>query len=110
MNDTTSNKVITTDSTGRTITIRKLTALDRMRVFELAGPELSENRQWLVFALSAASVTDINGQPEAFPSSKRKIENMISILGDAGLDAIGEAWGKNFTVGESAELADVRPL
>jgi len=105
-----SNKATVTDMLGRTIAIRKLTALDRMRLFEVIGPELTENQLWLGYALSAASVTSIDGQLWAFPSNKRGVETMVGILGDEGLDAIAKGYAANFTIGESAELADVRPL
>jgi hypothetical protein len=104
------NKAIITDSEGRAITIQKLSAIHRMRIFEAIGGELSQNALWLGYALSAASVTNIDGNAEAFPTTKRQMETMVSVLGDAGLDAIAKGYVENFSAGESGELDDIRPL
>ena len=54
MSDT-PTKVTVTDSTGRTITIRKLTALDRMRLFEvIPAPTLLITNNGSVLAFLAA--------------------------------------------------------
>jgi hypothetical protein len=102
------NKVVITDSTGRTLTIRKLNAFDRMKLFQAAGAELSENSAWIAYALCAGSVTAVNGAPESFPTSQRAIENMVKFLGDEGITAVSKAYKENFTVGESGDLEEIK--
>jgi hypothetical protein len=102
------NKVVVTDSKGRTLTIKKLNALDRMKLFQSAGAELSENSAWIAYALCAASVVAIDARPESFPHSQRAIENMVNILGDEGITAVSKAYKENFTVGESGDLEEIK--
>jgi hypothetical protein len=88
--------VNTTDVQGRTLTVQKITPLRRMRLFALAGPELSKNEQWIGMAVLAASVTAINGDPVS-ANSIREVEFLVERLDDDGLDAVGavyvETWG-----------------
>jgi hypothetical protein len=79
------------DQLGRTLTVRRINALDRLRLLKLAGPDLSQNDAWLNMAALALSVTEINGTPRATPVNERHIEAAISELGDAGLQAAAEA-------------------
>jgi hypothetical protein len=79
------------DSLGRTLTVRRIHALDRLRLLKLAGPELSQNDAWLNMAALALSVTEINGVPRAPPVTERHIEATVSELGDSGLQATAEA-------------------
>jgi hypothetical protein len=81
----------THDSLGRTLTIRRIHALDRLRLLKLAGPELSQNDAWLNMAALALSVTEIDGIPRAPPVTERHIEATVSELGDFGLQAAAEA-------------------
>jgi len=96
-----------TDTRGRTITVRKLNALDRMRIFEMLGGTLSDNMQYVSYAMVAACVTDIDGVKEPFPNNKRQIEAMVSTLGDEGIEAVATAY-KDFTVGETADLGNIK--
>jgi hypothetical protein len=80
-----------TDSLGRKLTIRRIGALDRLRLLKAAGPALSQNDAWLNMAALVISVVEINGIPRPTPTSERQIESAISELGDGGLNAIAEA-------------------
>jgi len=80
-----------TDSLGRTLTIRRINALDRLRLLKAAGPELSQNDAWLNMAVLAFSVTEVNGTPRVTPVNERQIEAIVSELGDSGLQAIADA-------------------
>jgi len=77
-----------TDRLGRVLTVRPLGPLDRLRVFEAAGAELSRNDRWLGLALLACSATAIDGIPYPFPNNKAGIEAMVQRLGDAGHAAL----------------------
>jgi Mg2+ and Co2+ transporter CorA len=102
------NKAIVTDSKGRTLTIKKLNAFDRMKLFQAAGAELSENSSWIAYALCACSVTAIDAVPEAFPHNQRAIENMVKVLGDEGIEAVSKAYKENFTTGEGGDLEEIK--
>jgi hypothetical protein len=82
---------IAEDSLGRRLSIRNLTALDRLRIFKAAGPELSLNQPWLAMAALASSVTAINDVPIPPPGNEAQIEAVITQLGDAGLEAVAAA-------------------
>ena len=78
------------DGLGRILTVRKLRALDRLRLLKAAGPELSQNDAWLNVAALAACIVEIDRVPRITPANERQIENMVSELGDSGLEAIAE--------------------
>ena len=80
-----------TDAMGRLLHLRRLTALDKLRLFKAAGPELSRNPSWLGMAVLAASVTAIDDVPVPAPGNEQQIEAMVGRLGDAGIAAIGAA-------------------
>lgn len=79
------------DAQGRVISLKHLGALDKLRLFEAAGPELARNDRWLGMAVLACSVTAIDAVPYPHPTSKAAIESMVQRLGDAGIAAVGGA-------------------
>jgi hypothetical protein len=82
---------IIVDEQGRRLTIRRLNALDRLRLFKAAGPFLAQNQPWLGMALVACSVAAIDDIPFPPPVSEPQIEAMIGRLGDAGIAAVASA-------------------
>lgn len=82
---------VISDDGGRQLTLRKLTALDRLRLFKAAGPVLAQNQSWLGMALIACSVAAIDDVPIPPPINESQIEAMIGRLGDAGVAAIARA-------------------
>lgn len=76
------------DSTGRRLSVRTLTALDKLRLLKAAGPELAMNQAWLAMALLATSVTAIDDVPVPSPMTEHQIEASVARLGDAGIDAV----------------------
>ena len=48
------------DSLGRRLTLRTLTALDKLRVFKAAGPELALNQPWLAMVILCSSLSMIS--------------------------------------------------
>jgi hypothetical protein len=80
-----------TDVEGRRLTLRRLTALDRLRLFKAAGPVLAQNQPWLGMAVLASSVAAIDDVPMPQPVNEMQIEAMIGRLGDAGTAAIAQA-------------------
>ena len=79
------------DATGRRIPLRRLGALDKLRLFEAAGPVLSGNDRWLGMAVLACSVTAIDDVPWPMPASKQGVEAMVQRLGDDGIAAVSDA-------------------
>jgi hypothetical protein len=82
---------MTVDGSGRRLTLRRLTALDTLRLFKAAGPVLAQNEPWLSMAGLVFSVLEIDGVPVPPPSTENQIESLIDRLGDDGLAAIAEA-------------------
>ena len=76
------------DSRGRLLGLRRLSVLDRLRLYEAAGAELSRNDRWLGLAVLAASVAAIDGVPVPIPASKAAIEAAVQRLDEAGLAAV----------------------
>ena len=79
------------DSMGRRLALRNLTALDKLRIFKAAGPDLSLNQPWLAMAILASSVTAIDDIPIPSPATETQIEALVGRLGDSGIEAIAEA-------------------
>ncbi len=77
-----------TDAQGRVIRFRKLGALDMMDLTELAGSQNAQNGQWMVFAMIAFSVTEIDGDRVMRPQNKAQLRALVSRLGDEGIDAV----------------------
>jgi hypothetical protein len=81
---------VATDKRGRKLLLRRLTALDTLRLFKAAGPDLSQNTSWLSMAGLAFSVLEIDGVPIPPPTTESQIENVVDLLGDDGLAAIAD--------------------
>lgn len=79
------------DNDGRRLTIRRLTALDRLRLFKAAGPLLSQNQPWLGMALIASCVAAIDDVPVPSPVNEGQIEAMVARLGDSGIATVASA-------------------
>lgn len=84
-----------TDAHGRRITLRRLNALDKLRLFKAAGPLLAQNQPWLGMAVLACSVAAIDDVPVPAPVSEAQIEATIGRLGDAGIEAIATAMSED---------------
>jgi hypothetical protein len=79
---------VTVDTNGRRLSLRRLTALDTLRLFKAAGPVLAQNEPWLSMAGLAFSVLEIDSIPVPTPVTEAQIEGLIDRLGDEGLAAI----------------------
>lgn len=92
------------DADGRTLALRRLTALDKLRLFKAAGPVLSQNQPWLGMAMVACSVAAIDGVPVPPPVNEQQIEALVSRLGDAGIAAAASALGGAPAESSQAEM------
>ena len=79
------------DAAGRTLALRRLNALDKLRLFKAAGPVLAQNPLWLGMATLAAAVTSIDGVPVPPPVNEAQVEALVGKLGDQGISAIAAA-------------------
>lgn len=79
------------DTEGHVFTLRRLNALDKLRLFKAAGPTLSQNHLWLGMATLACSVIAIDGVPVPSPASEAQVESLVARLGDAGINAVARA-------------------
>lgn len=91
-----------TDAAGRRLALRRLTALDKLRLYKAAGPALAQNAPWMGVALLAASVAAIDGIPVPAPATEAQVEALVARLGEDGLAAVAEALDA-----PGAEAADV---
>lgn len=83
------------DGRGRSIKIRKLSALDMLRLLKAAGPALAQNQPWLSMSMLAVAVTEIDGVPVPTPATEAQIEALVDRLGEDGLEAIGDAYERD---------------
>jgi hypothetical protein len=90
------------DRKGRRLMLRRLTALDTLRLVKAAGPVLAQNEPWLSMAGLAFSVLEIDGVPVPPPATEPQIESLIDRLGDEGLAAIAD------TVKDQIETPNLR--
>lgn len=81
-----------TDASGRRLSLRRMTSLDKLRLFKAAGPSLAQNQPWLGMAMLACSVAAIDDVPVPPPTNEQQIEAMVSRLGDAGIAAVADAF------------------
>ena len=80
-----------TDGDGRLLTLRRMGALDRLRLFKAIGPVLAQNPPYLGMAMLASSVMAIDDVPVPSPANEAQIEALISRLGDVGIAAIADS-------------------
>ena len=83
------------DSLGRELILRRMTAVDRLRLFKAIGPALSQNSAYLGMAMLASTVTAIDGVPVPLASSEAHIEAIVTRLGDTGIAAAADAHAAN---------------
>ena len=81
------------DASGRAIVLRRLNALDKLRLFKAVGPVLAQNAPYLGMAMLACAVVEIDGVPIPPPATEAQIEALVSRLGDAGIAAVAAALG-----------------
>jgi hypothetical protein len=79
------------DDAGRLISLRRLGAVDRLRLFKAIGAALAENPPYLGMAMLAFSVTAIDGVPVPAPGNEAQLEGLVHRLGDGGIAAIADA-------------------
>ena len=83
--------IVLTDALGRKLTVRKLTALDQLKLYRAIGAEHSANQPVFYMSSAAAAVSHIEGLYLPFPKNEAAIDDRIKRLGDEGMAAV-QAW------------------
>jgi hypothetical protein len=91
------------DALGRQLEVRRISALDRLRLFKAVGSDLAQNAPYFGMAMLAASVVAIDGIPVPAPVREGQLEALVQLLGDEGLAAAADAFAADPS--EAAELA-----
>jgi len=78
------------DAHGRKLSLHRLDALDKLRLFKALGPTLAQNEPYLGMALLACSVIAIDDVPYPMPVNEAQIEHFVQRLGDMGLAAVAQ--------------------
>lgn len=86
-----------TDVRGRVLTVRRMTALAKMRLIAFAGPELARNEQWVGMAALASSVVKIDGDAVT-SNTVREVEFIVDRLDDDGLEAVASVYQETFGI------------
>ena len=71
--------------------MRRLGALDRLRLYKVIGANLGTNAPYLGIAMLAVSVCSVDGVPMPPPVSEAQLEALVARLGDAGIAAAAAA-------------------
>lgn len=98
--------VTITDAQGRNITIKRIGALDRLKMFEVIGSANAGNEAYLGYAALAFHVTAIDGDPIIRPTSKLQLEALVQRLDDDGLQAVAMGVATHFAPASVAD--DIR--
>jgi hypothetical protein len=93
--------VETTDSLGRRLKVKFITARDRMMLAKVIGAELAKNEVYLGYATLAWAVVELDNadgedtriMPMVKPS---EVEFLVDRLGDEGLTAVGNVYKNQF--------------
>lgn len=92
-----------TDSRGRTLKVRKLSALNKVDLSAVVGAENARNEGVIGPCAIAFSVTEIDGEPVMQPNSYAELRALIGRLDDEGLEAAGQAHVDHFGIAPDAE-------
>jgi hypothetical protein len=95
------------DTLGRAITVKRLTALDRMRLFAIAGPELAQNEPWISMAAIAFAVTGVGDGQYIRPNTRRELDAAVEFLDEAGIFAAAQGYAQLMPKGEDI-VADAK--
>lgn len=102
------NQVIVTDATGRKLTVKRVTVLDRMKLIRIVGPEVATNGLYMSHAALAFSVVAVDDEPRAQPSSILALEGFVQLLGDEGMEAAARAHEQHFNIIGSDTVEDAK--
>lgn len=97
-------EVTVKDARGRSITMRKPTALAQFRFVEVLGKSAA-NEVYYAMAMPLQYITAIDGNPEPALTTKSMVEALIQRLDEDGIEAAHKAILEHFGVIPDAEEA-----
>lgn len=86
---------VVVDDLNRTLAVKFLSPLDRMRLARVLGPDGAKNDVYMGYAALAYAVTKIDDE-DVVSTTLREIEFLVERLGDEGLEAVGKCYNDNF--------------
>jgi LDH2 family malate/lactate/ureidoglycolate dehydrogenase len=89
-------EIVTTDSAGRVIKLKKPGVLAQFRLVEAMGGETAKNQTYMGMVLPLIYVASIDGDPIFQPTSKMQMEALIQRLDEHGVDAVMTAVNEHF--------------
>jgi hypothetical protein len=78
--------IVSTDASGRRLTLRALSARERFELFKAIPNEQQGNLSWMGWTLAACSVRAINDVPVPMPTSEKEIAALVAQLDDDGIE------------------------
>jgi hypothetical protein len=71
--------------------LRRIGAVEQLRIFKALGPELSENGPYVNGAMIAASVAMIDDLPLPFPANEAAVEAALERIGLEAMAVVAQA-------------------
>jgi len=106
---TVSDEIITAANAVETITVGQMTIglkkpgiLSQYRIVEVVG-DSAKNEVYMGMILPILWVTEVNGDAQPAPSTKRELEALIQLLGEDGVGAVMSHVSGAYKVGTSKE-------
>lgn len=78
--------IVSTDASGRRLTLRALSARERFELFKAIPNEQQGNLSWMGWTLAACSVRAINDAPVPMPTNEKEIAALVAQLDDDGIE------------------------
>ncbi len=103
-------QVVIIDAGGRRLVVRSLNAMDRLNMYEAAGPVFSANQGWMGMVAVAMSCVEIDGDRLDKPMSAGEMKAAVARVEQDGLDAIQHVYSEVWGVGkeEDADTAKAK--
>lgn len=93
------------DADGREIGVKKPTALERVRLYEILGPESSQNVPVLQEFMPAYMVVEFDGDARPRPTTRPQLNARLMELGEDGAEVVSK-WLIDVFVAEQGAISD----
>lgn len=103
----TPRSAVITDAANRRLIVRKLSAMDRLNMYEAAGT-MSSNEGWMGMCALACSCVDIDGEKVDKPMSPLEMKALVARLEEDGMNAIEHVYLKVFNVKDEAAAPKIK--
>lgn len=96
------------DARGRVLGVKNPNPLERVRLFEILGPESAQNVAVLLEVMPAYNVVEIDGEKLRRPVSRRELDARMLEIGDEGQVVIQQWMVEQVEIAKSdAEQKDI---